>query len=204
MYDKYYIKLPLNYSFNNNNYINYLNLLYNDYDDFDLVDYFNVITNINNQFENNIFDFDSINKDLSVILYKNKSLYNPINYSILRLNGVSLASYTSEYFNYIQPYSYYNCNPSLGVNVYSFSLNPLEVQPSGSCNFSRFLGQNIGLTINEEMFYYAKSDIDPTIEYNSNDDVLYNYTDVIFNMYAIGYNILRINGGFAGLAFSFT
>jgi hypothetical protein len=62
----------------------------------------------------------------------------------------------------------------------------------------------MGLEIDENMFYYAKSDIDPTIEYKSINDVLYNYTDVILNTYAIGYNIIRINGGFAGLAFSFT
>jgi hypothetical protein len=185
MYDKYYLNLPLLYSNNNNNYINYLNLLYNSSIDFDLVDYFNVITNINNQFENNIFNFDNINKDLSTLFYKNKLLYNPINYSILRLNGVSLASYTSEYYNYIQPYSYYNSIPSIGVNVYSFSLNPLEVQPSGSCNFSRI--PKISLEVN--------------LLKNINDFVLNN--ELNLEIIGTNYNILRIIGGIAGLAYTY-
>ena len=185
LYDKYYLNLPLIYSFNNKNYINYLNLLYNNFNKFDLVNYFDVITNINNEFENNIFDFDKINKDLSILFYKNKLRYNPINYSILRLNGVSLASYTSDYFNYVQPYSYYNSSPSLGVNVYSFSLNPLEVQPSGSCNFSRI--PKISLEVN--------------LLKNINDFNLSNQ----LNLEIIGtnYNILRIIGGIAGLAYTY-
>ena len=185
MYDKYYLNLPLIYSNNNNNYINYLNLLYNSSYDFNLVDYFNIITNINNEFENNVFDFDNLNKDLSVLFYKNKLLYNPINYSILRLNGVSLASYTYEYFNYIQPYSYYNSVPSLGVNVYSFSLNPLEVQPSGSCNFSRI--PKISLEVN--------------LLKNINDFILNN--ELNLEIIGTNYNILRIIGGIAGLAYTY-
>lgn len=185
LYDKYYLNLPIIYSFNNKNYVNYLNLLYNNFNKFDLVNYFEVITNINNEFENNIFDFDKINKDLTTLFYKNKLSYNPINYSILRLNGVSLASYTSEYYNYIQPYSYYNSAPSLGVNVYSFSLNPLEVQPSGSCNFSRI--PKISLEVN--------------LLKNINDFNLNNQ----LNLEIIGtnYNILRIIGGIAGLAYTY-
>jgi hypothetical protein len=111
---------------------------------------------------------------------------------------------TSKYFNLIQGYQHNTTISDCGIYSYSFSFFPEELQPSGSCNFGRFLGQNFGLDIDENMFYYATSDIDPKIEYNSNDDVIYNYTDVILNIYAAGYNILRINGGFAGLAFSFT
>ena len=51
------------------------------------------------------------------------------------------------------------------------------------------------------MFYYATSDINPNIDF---DNILFNYTDVTFNLYAIGYNVIRINGGFSALAFSFS
>lgn len=125
----------------------------------------------------------------------------------LILNGherINKKMCTAKYFNLVQGYNNNTYISDCGIYSYSFSFFPEELQPSGSCNFSKFLGQNIGLDIDENMFYYAKSDITPTIEYKSNDDVLYNYTDVIFNLYAIGYNILRINGGFAGLAFSFS
>ena len=81
------------------------------------------------------------------------------------------------------------------------------------------------------MFYYSNSDINPTItssrelfEINqendsenegeidvdinekiisSSDYKKYLYTDVILNLYAKGYNVIRINGGFSALAFSF-
>lgn len=110
---------------------------------------------------------------------------------------------TPQYFNLVQGYQHNTTISSCGIYSYSFAHFPEEFQPSGKCNFSKFLGQTINLEIDENMFYYATSDVDPTITYNSNNDTLYNYTDVILNIYAIGYNVLRISGGFAGLAFSF-
>ena len=94
-------------------------------------------------------------------------------------------TYTSEYYNYIQPYSYYNSIPSLGVNVYSFSLNPLEVQPSGSCNFSRI--PKISLEVN--------------LLKNINDFILNN--ELNLEIIGTNYNILRIIGGIAGLAYTY-
>jgi hypothetical protein len=110
---------------------------------------------------------------------------------------------TAKYFNLVQGYQHNTTISNCGIYTYSFAFFPEDLQPGGSCNFSRFLGQTLGLTINEDMFYYANSDIDPNIIYDSTNDILYNYTDIVFNLYAIGYNIIRINGGFAGLAFSF-
>ncbi len=40
------------------------------------------------------------------------------------------------YFNYIQPYQHFRVLPQLGINVYSFALEPTKLEPSGSCNFS--------------------------------------------------------------------
>jgi hypothetical protein len=54
------------------------------------------------------------------------------------------------------------------------------------------------------MFYYAKSDIIPGIEYNSLEDILHNYTDLKLIVFGIGYNVIRITNGFANLAFSFS
>lgn len=111
---------------------------------------------------------------------------------------------TAKYYNLIQSYQHNTNIGNCGIYSYSFSIFPEELQPSSSCNFSRFLGQTLNFDLDENIFYYALSDIDPTVVYNSIDDILYNYTDVVVNIYAICYNVIRINGGFSALAFSFT
>jgi hypothetical protein len=128
-----------------------------------------------------------------------------INANIL-LNGydrINKKLGTAKYYNLIQSYQH-NTNTGDCIYSYSFAIFPEDLQPSSSCNFSRFLGQTIQLDLDGNIFYYAKSDIDPTIVYNNTDDVIFNYTDVTFNLYAICYNVIRINGGFSALAFSFT
>ena len=65
--------------------------------------------------------------------------------------------------------------PVSGIHVYSFCRHPDEYQPSGSCNFS-ILGDA-----------YFTVETDP-IPYN-------------LNIIARSYNLLRIMGGQAGLAF---
>lgn len=49
------------------------------------------------------------------------------------------------YFNTIQPYNYQGLPGSSGINMYSFSLNPQEHQPSGSLNYSRW--ENVSINI---------------------------------------------------------
>ena len=60
------------------------------------------------------------------------------------------------------------------IYVYSFSLEPEEHQPSGSCNFSRI----------------------------DSAKLIFNKTATISNIYAVNYNILRIISGMGGLAYS--
>ena len=60
------------------------------------------------------------------------------------------------------------------IYVYSFSLEPEEHQPSGSCNFSRI----------------------------DSAKLLFNKAATISNIYAVNYNILRIMSGMGGLAYS--
>lgn len=87
------------------------------------------------------------------------------------------------YFNYIQPFQYHKACPKDGIYIYSFSLQPDEGlnQPSGSCNMSRV--NKIQMMLNT---------IKPK-------DTTYHY-DV--NIYAIGYNFLKISSGLAGIVFS--
>ena len=89
----------------------------------------------------------------------------------------------STFFNYIQPYQHFSGNPEVGINVYSFAVKPEELQPSGTCNFSRI--DNVNL------------DITPTT--NSNNTTK---TNLELLVYGFSYNILRVASGMAGLAFS--
>ena len=82
----------------------------------------------------------------------------------------------TNYFNFLQPYQHHLENYIPGVGVYSFSINPCNLQPSGSCNFSRFNTTSLKF----------KGWTGPTIE----------------NIYAVNYNVLRINSGLVGIVYS--
>jgi hypothetical protein len=83
-----------------------------------------------------------------------------------------------KYFNQYQPYVYHTGTPYPGIYVYSFALQPEEHQPTGTCNFSRI--DNAQVSVNMK-----------SIAVNS-----------LQKMFAINYNILRIQSGMGGLAFS--
>lgn len=104
---------------------------------------------------------------------------NCIESSKLLLNGHDrFESRKGSYFNLVQPYQHHSSIPkSPGINVYSFAINPEDIQPSGSCNFSRI------------------DNADLNIEFNGN------LTGNI-RLYGLSYNILRIMGGMGGLAYS--
>jgi hypothetical protein len=132
---------------------------------------------------------------------------DPIINATILLNGydrINKKLGTAKYFNLIQSYQHNTNIGDCGIYSYSFAIFPEDLQPSSSCNFSRFLGQTLQLDLDGNMFYYALSDINPSITYNSVNDIIFNYTDVTLNLYAICYNVIRINGGFSALAFSFT
>ena len=140
---------------------------------------------------------------------------NPMKNCNLLLNGYDRMDKRlgkAEYYNLVQSYQHNTNTPNIGIYSYSFAIFPEELQPSGTCNFTRFISQNLQFDLDENMFYYANSDINPEIipqigSENNNIElnyVKYIYTDIIMNLYAKGYNILRIKNGFASLAFSFT
>ena len=83
-----------------------------------------------------------------------------------------------KYFNSVQPYYHHTGTPYVGIYVYSFALQPEEHQPTGTCNFSRI--DNAQLWIN------LKSGMPAVTQ----------------KMFAINYNVLRIQSGMGGLAFS--
>ena len=95
----------------------------------------------------------------------------------LVLNGQDrFKAQSGAYFNEYQPYQYHSGCPYPGVYAYSFALKPEEHQPTGTCNFSRIDNAQVQLT---------------------------NKTDCAqMSMFACNYNVLRIQSGMGGLAFS--
>jgi Large eukaryotic DNA virus major capsid protein/Major capsid protein N-terminus len=83
-----------------------------------------------------------------------------------------------KYFNQIQPFYHHTGNPYPGIYNYSFALHPEEHQPTGTCNFSRI--------DNAQVQVWLKTTL----------------TTFIQKMFAVNYNILRIQSGMGGLAFS--
>ena len=99
----------------------------------------------------------------------------------IEFNGFErVGSRDYKYFNFLQPYQHFKNNPSEGINVYSFCLQPGELQPSGSCNMSYIGNTSINLNLS------------PIINDSNNG---------IFIGYALSYNILRIMDGLAGNVF---
>ena len=123
------------------------------------------------QHENNIdpiiIEVDKQDKEYSRINSNNWTL---------KLNGHDrFSERKTEYFTRVQLWQHHTGYPRAAdsIGVYSFSLNPEEHQPSGTCNFSRI--DNAQLVT---------------------DDI----SD--FHIYSVNYNILRIMSGMGGLAYS--
>jgi hypothetical protein len=150
------------------------------------------------------FDY-SMNK-INNNKYEHREKINPFTDAHLLLNGKErffLDKYFDKfYYSIIQPMSHHTRIPSEGINVYSFSLFPEEHQPSSTCNFTLISSSTMILNIEPNMFFYMSSDIDPSIQYNSDNDKL-NTTSLTLTLYSQRYNVLRFIGGNGGFAYSY-
>jgi hypothetical protein len=61
---------------------------------------------------------------------------NPVKRAVLCHDGHS-TEMCGKYMNVVQPFQYHTGRAPAGVNVYSYALHPEQLQPSGSCDFSR-------------------------------------------------------------------
>jgi hypothetical protein len=111
----------------------------------------------------------------------------------LQLNGHDrFEEREGKYFNVVQPYQHHTSSPGIGVNVYSFAIRPEDIQPSGSCNFSRIDNAILNLTLTPSTFQtYYGDDASSTPQ-----------TSATVRVYAVNYNVLRIMAGMGGLAYS--
>jgi len=114
-----------------------------------------------------------------------------IQQSYLYMNSSVLMGEEVNYYNYVQPFNYYNSTPQRGLNVYSFCLNPTETQPSGSCNLSRIPNFSIKLQINNK--------IDSNNNINNNNNI----NDYKLIVQVTNFNVLRFCGGIAATAYTY-
>jgi hypothetical protein len=104
----------------------------------------------------------------------------PLDTFKLVLNGQDrFKEQTGKYFNQVQPMSHHTGCPYPGVYSYSFALKPEEHQPTGTCNFSRIDNAQVAVKIK-----------DTATATNT------------MHLFATNYNVLRIQSGMGGLAFS--
>jgi hypothetical protein len=103
----------------------------------------------------------------------------PLSTFKLILNGQDrFKEQSGKYFNQVQPFYHHSGNPYPGIYSYSFALKPEEHQPTGTCNFSRIDNAQV------EVVEKASA------------------TVTNMHMFAVNYNVLRIQSGMGGLAFS--
>jgi hypothetical protein len=125
----------------------------------------------------------NINDQFNYLYYNittNKNEYL-INKNVIVINSINRMDLNSiEYYDIIQKYQYNFYNKQKGIFLYSFSLNTLDLQPSGSLNFSKIDDAYIQLNINNIVSYQNPINI---------------------QAYAIQYNILKISNGIGGLIF---
>jgi hypothetical protein len=107
------------------------------------------------------------------------SILKPFTTVELKFNGNDrFTKRAGDFFRFVQPYKHHTTGHEDFIYTYSFALKPEELQPSGTCNFSKINSAVLVLPLS--------SGID---------------TGVI-TVYAYGYNVLKIKNGMAGLMYS--
>jgi hypothetical protein len=122
-----------------------------------------------NKKSNNYFDYTLNNSNI-------------INKCLLIINSVSRMELNSiEYYTTLQNYQNNFNNENLGLYMYSFALNPKDLQPSGSLNFSKIE--------------------DAYLQFQMNNNINYQ-NEISMKCYAIQYNLLKISLGILSLGFN--
>jgi len=133
----------------------------------------------NYSFENQIINI----KLYFIHIYKNiinLEDISPIKTLNIQSNGINLVYKMDDiYFNTVIPYQKFNNSPPIGYYLYTFSLYPLDKQPSGHLNFNNL--ENVVLNIETSIL--------------ENDNEPFNLVTVVKE-----YQILRIMSGQSSLA----
>jgi hypothetical protein len=135
--------------------------------------------------------------------YTDAQLGNPVAVAKIQLNGQDrFTEREGSYFNFVQPFQHHTSTPATGINVYSFALKPEDLQPSGSCNFSRIDNAVLNLTLTPATFLTYVNSIADGKSANGKSADGNKQTSANVNIYATNYNVLRIMSGMGGLAYS--
>ena len=88
----------------------------------------------------------------------------------------------AQYFNLVQNYETFHNFAEHITFMYNFSLNPKSSEPSGTCNFSRLDNASLHLQVDSK--------------------IINSMNPAYVRVYALNYNVLRIENGMGGLAYS--
>lgn len=138
----------------------------------------------------NFIDLHNTYSSYGVQNFSNNTLYNngdTILSANLELNGVErIKNMDSLYFNQVTSYESLRNSLPDGLYFHSFCINPNDIQPSGTCNFSRLDRKRLNIKLSNEFINSL----------NENDQI-------IVNVVGISYNILKFSNGLCNLVFNF-
>lgn len=134
-------------------------------------------------------NYDGIDKIKYGLLRKKHLLKN----ASMFFNGIErLSKKDHKYFHYLQNYEYYGSTLSHYIYLYSFSLSPGSLNPTGSVNFSMLDNAQLKVELNSNI----------TEDIGSGNIILgpgNNGCEI--KVFANNYNILQIEGGLCGLKY---
>lgn len=126
-----------------------------------------------------------------------EEVYGPLDECCLRLNGVErFQKRKGSYFRSYHPWTVFRQIPPVGIYVYSFALNPKCHGPSGSLNMSRIDTCRLELSTKKATLDSATEAV---TEYETTTGA---QSLKILEVYALNHNVLRIDGGMAGLVYT--
>lgn len=136
--------------------------------------------------------------------YNSLPKYHLLDEARILFNGKERVSWKNyKYYYYLQNYEHYRNSAEHYVYLYSFSMNPLSIQPSGFCNFSRLSNAQLQFKLRQ----VPQSDITITNKNNNPGTITVNGSikdknPGLLTVYATNYNYLIIQNGKAGLKYT--
>jgi hypothetical protein len=122
-----------------------------------------------------------------------------------------ITEHDNTFFDGLQQYKYHTQTRSRNIFLYSFALNPEEIQPSGTCDFSRIDKSVLYITIRRlpsDSIRSSTASITNTIAGTNCDGTVTeratnpSLTEYTLYLYGVNYNILRIMGGIGSVAWA--
>lgn len=132
---------------------------------------------------------------------------DPVKKVALRLNNAyRFGPVEGRYFRLVTPYQFHTNIPIDHIYSYSFALQPEDIQPSGSCNFSRIDNTKMEITFDGRNFVGPRNTSTlPTVNIPLPEPDASNPSEnstLTFMVFATNWNILRFKFGLSGKRFA--